>query len=183
MATKLASVLGLVLPAAVLAYPFCFLLGDVMTEVYGLPTAKKVVWLAFFANALVVLWTALGIYMPYPSFWGGQTHYAYILGFVPRIVLGSFLAYLVGENINVWVMEKLKSVTGKQLWVRTIGSSAVGQIFDTLIFISIAFFGTMPTSVFITMIITQYLFKLACEAFIGTPLAYPLVRWARSDAD
>jgi len=181
MATKMVTFLGLILPAAVIAYPFNFLLGDVLTEVYGFKTAKKVVWLAFFANALVVIWTYIGIYMPYPVFWTGQTHYAFIFGLVPRIVLGSFIAYLVGENINVWVMEKLKAYTGNKLWIRTIGSSAVGQILDTMIFITIAFYGTMPNTVLITMIITQYLFKVACEAFLGTPLAYAVVKWAKDE--
>ena len=181
MATKMVTFAWLILPAAVLAYPFVFLLGDVLTEVYGLKSAKKVVWLAFFANALVVIWTWIGIYMPYPVFWQGQAHYAFIFGFVPRIVLGSFLAYLVGENINVWIMEKLKVTTGNKLWIRTIGSSAVGQVLDTVIFITFAFYGTMPNPVLITMIFTQYVFKLCCEAFLGTPLAYAVVKWARKE--
>lgn len=179
MATKLVTFLGLILPAAVIAYPFNFLMGDVLTEVYGFKTARKVVWLAFLANAMIVLWTVIGIYMPYPVFWTGQEHYSFIFGFVPRIVLGSFIAYLIGENINVWIMDKLKGITGNQLWIRTIGSSAVGQILDTLIFITIAFYGTMPNSALITMVVTQYFFKVACEALVGTPLAYAVVKWAK----
>lgn len=181
MATKLVTFVGLVLPAGAIAYPFNFLLGDIITEVYGLNTAKKVVWLAFFANAMILVWTWIGIYMPYPVFWSGQAHYAFIFGFVPRVVLGSFCAYLIGENINVWLMDRLKPFTGNKLWIRTIGSSAVGQIFDTVIFITIAFAGMIPTVTLVTMIVTQYLFKLGCEAFLGTPLTYMVVRWAKED--
>lgn len=112
MATKLTSVRGWVLPSAVIIYPFTFLLGDVMTEIWGFKVARKIVWLGFGANAVVVLTTTIGVYLPYPEFWHGQAHYAFIFGFMPRVVLGSFLGYLAGEMTNVWAMDAIKKATG-----------------------------------------------------------------------
>jgi uncharacterized integral membrane protein (TIGR00697 family) len=120
--------------------------------------------------------------MPYPSYWQGQEAYAFIFGAIPRITLGSFVGYIFGELSNSFTLEYIKKFTGqKLLFVRTIGSSVVGQILDTFFFFGIAFYGTMPNSALITMMFTQYFFKLACEALGGTPLAYALIKWARKD--
>lgn len=180
MATKMVILWGMVLPAAVIAYPLTFMCGDVLTEVWGFKMTKKIIWLGFFMNALLTIWVYIGIYMPYPSFWTGQEHYQFIFGLVPRIVIGSFVGYIFGELSNSWSFDIIKKITNKKfLFVRTIGSSVIGQVFDTIFFFGIAFYGTVPNNVLITMMITQYLFKVACEAFVGTPLAYGLVKWAR----
>lgn len=182
MATKMVTFWGLVLPAAVIAYPFCFMLGDVLTEVWGYKNAKKVIWMGFFANFLLVIWTNIGVYMPFPSFWQGQDHYQFIFNAVPRITLASFAGYIFGELSNSWSLEFIRKFTGeKLLFVRTIGSSVVGQVLDTVFFFVIAFYGTMPNDVLISMMIAQYLFKVACEALGGTPLAYLLIKWAKDD--
>ncbi|ADG81812.1 queuosine precursor transporter [Thermincola potens] len=182
MATKLVTFWGMVLPAAVIAYPLCFMTGDVLTEVWGYKTAKKVIWLGFFANFLLVVWTNIGVYMPYPDFWQGQEHYKFIFNAVPRITLASFAGYIFGELTNSWSLEFIKKFTGERfLFIRTIGSSVIGQVLDTLFFFTIGFYGTVPNKVLITMIVTQYLFKVACEALGGTPLAYMLVKWAKKD--
>lgn len=182
MATKLVNIWGMILPAAVIAYPLCFMTGDVLTEVWGFQTAKKVIWLGFGANFLLVIWTNLGIYLPHPDFWQGQEHYSFIFGAVPRITLASFVGYIFGELSNSWSMEFIKKYTGsKYLFVRTIGSSVIGQVLDTVLFFAIAFYGTMPNDVLVTMMVTQYFFKVACEALTGTPLAYWLVGWARKE--
>lgn len=182
MATKLTSIFGMILPAAVIAYPFCFMAGDVLTEVWGYKKAKQVIWLGFAMNALLVIWTNIGIYMPYPNFWEGQEAYAAIFGAIPRITIGSFVGYIFGELSNSYALEKIKHYTGeKYLFIRTIGSSIIGQILDTIFFFSIAFYGTMPNEALIIMMLTQYLFKLLCEAIGGTPLAYMLIKWAKED--
>jgi len=182
MATKLISIFGMILPAAVLAYPLCFMTGDVLTEIWGYKTAKKVIWLGFFLNALLVIWTNAGIYLPYPEFWTGQEAYKFIFGAVPRITLGSFVGYIFGELSNSFTLEYIKKFTGSKLmFIRTIGSSVVGQILDTIFFFTIAFYGTMPNDALITMMITQYFFKVICEALGGTPLAYILIGWARKE--
>lgn len=182
LATKMISVLGIVLPAAVICYPFCFMVGDVLTEVWGFKIATKVIWLGFFMNLLLIIFTNIAIPLTYPEFWKGQEHFQFIFGAIPRIVLASFIGYLVGELSNSWLLELIKKITnGKWLFIRTIGSSMVGQIFDTVLFITIAFYGTIPNEVLITMVIAQYIFKVLCEALAGTPLAYGLVRWVKHE--
>lgn len=182
MATKLIMVCGLVLPAAVIVYPFCFMCGDVLTEVWGFKNAKKIIWLGFLMNLLLIICTNIGIYLPYPDFWQGQENYKFIFGAIPRITIASFIGYIFGELINSYSLEWIKKFTGqKLLFIRTIGSSIIGQIFDTGLFITIAFYGTMPNNILITMIVTQYFVKVGCEALGGTPLAYKMVFWCRNE--
>jgi hypothetical protein len=182
LAAKLITVGLLVLPAAVIIYPFCFMIGDVLTEVWGYHYAKKVIYTGFAANLVMVIFTGLGGLLPPAATWPNQDAYMAIFGMVPRIVLASFIGYLFGELINSWSLEKIKEWTGmKLLFVRTIGSSVVGQIFDTGIFITVAFFGVVPNNILITMLISQYLVKVLIEAVAGTPLAYLLVNWARNE--
>jgi len=180
MATKLIMVCGLILPAAVIVYPFCFMCGDVLTEIWGFKNAKKIIWLGFLMNLLLIICTNIGIYLPYPDFWQGQENYKFIFGAIPRITIASFIGYIFGELINSYSLEWIKKFTGQKfLFVRTIGSSIIGQIFDTGLFITIAFYGTMPNAVLITMIIAQYFVKIGCETLGGTPLAYGLINWCR----
>lgn len=182
MATKMVIFWGMILPAAVIVYPFCFMCGDVLTEIWGYKTTRKVIWLGFAMNFLLVIWTYIGVYLPYPSFWQGQEAYGFIFNAIPRITLASFIGYIFGELSNSWSLEWIKKITGqKLLFVRTIGSSIIGQMLDTIFFFTIAFYGTVPNNVLITMMITQYLFKVCCEALGGTPLAYGLVHWVRKE--
>ena len=182
LATKLTGLNAITLPAAVLIYPFCFMLGDVLTEVWGYKIARKVIWLGFAAQLAVIFFTFIGIYLPVAEHWHNQSAYEAIFFMTPRILLGSFLGYLAGELCNSWIMDKMKNLdkSGKQpLWVRTISSSAAGQVFDTALFITIAFYGVIPLSSLAIMIVAQYVFKLLCEALLGTPLAYLLIKWAK----
>ena len=184
LAAKLITVWSLVLPAAVIIYPFCFMVGDVLTEVWGYNYAKKVIYFGFMANLAMVVFTSLGGLLPPAPGWANQDAYMAIFGAVPRIVLASFVGYLFGELLNSWSLEKIKSFTGvRLLFVRTIGSSIIGQLFDSGIFITIAFWGLVPQHVLLTMIASQYLVKVVIEAIAGTPLAYLLVGWARSEKD
>jgi uncharacterized integral membrane protein (TIGR00697 family) len=182
LATKLIQVGTIVLPAAVIIYPFCFMIGDVLTEVWGYRFAKKVIYAGFLANFCLVCFTYLGQLLPPAPYWANQKAYEAIFGMVPRIVVGSFSAYLIGEILNSWSLEKIKTVTGvKLLFIRTIGSSVIGQLFDTCIFITIAFYGIVPNKVLIGMLLAQYITKVLIEALGGTPLAYLLVSWARNE--
>lgn len=182
LASKLFSIGAIVLPAAVIIYPFCFMTGDVLTEVWGYRYAKKVIYTGFAANLALIIFTYLGGLLPPAASWKNQAAYMAIFGMVPRIAIASFIAYLFGELLNSWSLEKIKSWTGaKLLFVRTIGSSVVGQIFDTGIFITIAFYGLVSHKVLIIMLISQYLVKISIEAIVGTPLAYLLVSWAKRD--
>ncbi len=175
IAVKLIVVSGRVLPAAIIVFPLSYIIGDVLTEVYGYRQARRVIWLGFLANLFVVVAIWLGGLLPAASFWDGQEAYARILGLVPRIMASSFLAYLLGEFANAYILAKIKiAMEGRLLWVRTIASTIVGQGIDSGVFITLAFVGTIPTSVLIELIITQWLVKTAYEA-AATPLTYVTV--------
>jgi len=179
IAVKLISVFGLVLPAAIIIFPASYILGDVLTEVYGYCQARRVIWLGFFCNLIVVVAIFLGQIIPAASFWEGQAAYERILGSTPRILVASFCAYLIGEFSNSFVLAKMKIATnGKHLWSRTIGSTLVGQGLDSLVFISLAFVGTIPTGALLTAIITQWLAKSAYEAAV-TPVTYIVVSFLK----
>jgi len=184
IAVKLISVWTLVLPAAVILFPIAYIIGDVLTEVYGFARARQVIWTGFFCNLIAVLaiWLA-GRLVP-PPFWTlgvfdspqtAQQAYDAILGFAPRLLLASFLAYLVGEFLNSFVLAKLKVRTeGRYMWVRTIASTIVGQGADSLVFITIAFWGVFPAFALGQAILSQWLFKVAFET-LATPFTYWVV--------
>jgi len=180
IAVKLITVFGLVVPAAVIVFPISYILGDVLTEVYGYRQARSVIWLGFACNLILVIAVWLGGILPAASFWDGQAAYARILGYTPRILAASFLAYLVGEFSNSFVLATLKIATnGRHLWTRTIGSTLVGQGLDSMVFITLAFVGTIPFSGLVSAIITQWLVKTAYEAAV-TPLTYKAVNFLKS---
>ncbi len=175
IAVKFILLLGFLVPAGIIIFPLSYLFGDVLTEVYGYTATRRVIWLGFFCNLLAVLAFALGGIAPAAPFWHDQAAYNTILGYAPRLLLGSFVAYLVGEFTNSFVLAKLKIATrGRWLWTRTIGSTLVGEGLDTLIFILIAFWGTLPASMMLQAILTQWIFKVAYEV-IATPFTYWVV--------
>jgi len=179
IAVKLITVFGLVLPAAVIVFPISYILGDVLTEVYGYRQARSVIWLGFACNLILVIAVWLGGILPAASFWDGQSAYARILGYTPRILVASFLGYLVGEFSNSFVLAKLKIATnGRHLWTRTIGSTLVGQGLDSMVFITFAFAGNIPFSGLLSVIIAQWLAKTAYEAAV-TPLTYKAVNFLK----
>jgi uncharacterized integral membrane protein (TIGR00697 family) len=175
IAVKLVIVAGLLLPAAVIIFPVSYIVGDVLTEVYGYSKARRVIWLGFLANLIVVAAIWLAGLLPAAGFWDGQDAWSRILGMAPRILAASFLAYLVGEFANAYVLAKMKIATeGRFLWARTIGSTLVGQGVDSAIFIVIAFAGVIPTGALVTAVVTQWLVKSGYEA-LATPLTYLVV--------
>ena len=174
-AVKLIGVLGLVLPAAVVVFPISYICGDVLTEVYGYRAARRVIWLGFLCNLLAVAAIYLGGILPAAPFWQDQEAYEVILGYTPRLLGASFLAYLVGEFANSYVLARMKVATdGRWLWSRTIGSTLVGQGLDSLVFILLAFAGTIPLRAMISAIVGQWLVKSAYEV-LATPLTYAVV--------
>jgi len=179
IAVKLISIFGLVVPAAIIIFPISYILGDVLTEVYGYRQARRVIWLGFFCNLILVVAIWLGQLLPAASFWDGQTAYERILGYTPRILAASFLAYLLGEFSNSFVLAKMKIATnGRWLWTRTIGSTLVGQALDSLVFITLAFVGTIPLAALVSAILTQWLGKSMYEAAV-TPLTYKVVNFLK----
>jgi uncharacterized integral membrane protein (TIGR00697 family) len=178
-AVKLISVSGFVLPAGIVIFPISYIFGDILTEVYGYRQARRVIWLGFLCNLLVVVAIWVGLVLPPASFWNGQAAYERILGYTPRLLLASFLAYLVGEFANAFVMAKMKIATqGRWLWTRTIGSTLIGEGLDSLVFMTISFVGEIPTAMLASAIVTQWLAKSAYEA-AATPLTYVAVRFLK----
>ncbi len=180
IATKLITVGGAVLPAAIVIFPLSYVLGDVLTEVWGYGAARRVIWLGFGCNTVMVAAIWVGGTIPAAPFWKGQSAYAEILGQTPRILAASFLAYLAGEFANAFVLAKLKIATsGRWLWMRTVGSTLVGQALDTVVFVTLAFHGAVPGGVLIWMIVAQWTAKVVYEA-AATPLTYVAVGYLKS---
>jgi uncharacterized integral membrane protein (TIGR00697 family) len=180
IAAKLIVVGGLVLPVAIIIFPLSYLLADVLTEVWGYAAARRVIWLGFICNALMVGAIWVGGEIPPAPFWRGQDAWVTVLGQTPRILAASFAAYLLGEFANAFVLAKLKVFTaGRLLWVRTIGSTVVGQGLDSAVFISLAFGGLVPTPALASMVVGQWGFKVLYEA-AATPLTYAVVRWLKA---
>lgn len=180
IAAKLVVVGGLTLTAGIVIFPISYVLGDVLTEVWGYAATRRVIWLGFACNALLVLAIWLGGELPPAPFWRGQGAYQEILGHAPRILAASFVAYLVGEFANAFVLAKLKIATqGRWLWTRTIGSTVVGQALDSVVFVTLAFAGVAPAGALMGIVAAQWFVKVAYEA-IATPLTYAAVGWLKS---
>ena len=178
MAVKVIGLFGLFyFDAGTITFPFAYMLGDVLTEIWGYRTARKVIWMTFLCNIIMVICTQVGVWLPSPDYLDATANaYNTIFTYVPRIVLGSLAGFLFGELSNAWLMERIKAKTkGRFLWVRTIGSSIVGYLFDTLPFVLIAFAGVLTTRDILLMIAVQYFMKLAIEVLFGTPMAYAVI--------
>jgi uncharacterized integral membrane protein (TIGR00697 family) len=177
IAVKVISLKPFILPAAIFVFPISYIFGDVLTEVYGYRTARRVIWLGFACNLIFVFFAWVGQQLPSAGFWQGQAAYASILGFAPRLLAASFCGYLVGEFANSFVLARMKIITqGRWLWSRTIGSTIVGQGLDTSLFITLAYIGTgadVPV-----MILHHWSAKVIIEA-ICTPATYAIVNWLK----
>lgn len=179
IAGRLITIMGLTLPAAVILFPLNYIFGDILTEVYGFKKARLVIWIGFACNILMAGVFALTVALPSPSFWDVEKAYATVLGMTPRIVFASLLAYFIGEWSNAAVLSRMKILTGgRWLWTRTIGSTIVGEGLDTVIFITLVFWGNVPGSVLMQMIMVQYLWKLGYEVAV-TPITYAVVGWIK----
>lgn len=161
--------------AGVLFFPLSYVFGDVLTEVYGYARARKVIWVGFVGVFFASIMSFVIVKLPPAPGWVGQEAYALIFGQVPRIVFASLIAFFVGEMINAYVMAKMKLLTrGKYLWTRTIGSTVVGQGFDSLIFYPVAFYGIWENNILLTVMVSNFLIKVLWEALL-TPVTYKLV--------
>jgi uncharacterized integral membrane protein (TIGR00697 family) len=164
--------------AGTLLFPVSYIFGDILTEVYGYQRSRRVIWTGFFALAMTALVFWLVGAMPGEATWqgyAGDAAYQSILGGMSTggIVLASLAGYWLGEFFNSFVLAKMKILTkGRWLWSRTIGSTLIGELVDSLVFISVAsIFGVFPWSLFVTLVFTNYLFKVAIEALF-TPVTY-----------
>ncbi len=167
-----------VLPVSSFTYPITFLITDTIAELYGRKATTRIVWIGFGCSILMLAMIYFGKIIPGADFWvadGGQDHYDFILGSVPRIVAGSMVAYLISQNFDVFAFHFWKARTGgKHLWFRNNASTMMSQGIDTALFITIAFAGTVPGSVLATMLIGQYFVKVSLAA-LDTPLVYALI--------
>lgn len=174
IAVKIVEVDGRVFDAGTLLFPLTYLIGDILTEVYGYGRDRIVIWIGFTANLIAVGAIQVAIHLPAADFWArNQAAYTTVLGTTWRLFLGSLAAYLVGEFTNSYVLAKLKIATrGRFLWVRTISSTVVGEGLDSAIFSTIAFAGTgVPLG---NQIVTIWVIKVAWEA-AATPITYAVV--------
>lgn len=163
--------------AGILFFPLGYVLGDVMTEVYGFARARRVVWTGFAASVFAAGMAFVVVSLPPSPDWAGQSALAEVFGQVPRIFLASILAFWAGEMANAFVMARMKVWTqGKHLWTRTIGSTVVGQGVDSLIFYPLAFLGVWETKLVVAVLFTNYLLKVLWEVIL-TPVTYRVVAY------
>ena len=178
MAAKMTTVAGISFPAGVFAVPICFLVTDVINEVWGKKEAGYTVKLGFAASVAFTLFTMLAVWLPAADFWPLQGEFATILAAVPRFTIGGLTAFLFSQNTDLWIFDRLKALhKGKHLWIRNNVSTITAQLLDSLIFIVIAFYGTMPVAALFTMVFSQWLVKLVL-ATLDTPFVYWGVKWA-----
>lgn len=174
-ASKLATVGGVTFGAGILFFPLSYVIGDVLTEVYGYARARRVIWTGFAALIFMAMMSWVVVAMPPADGWDGQAAYESVFGNAWRIVLASVTAFWAGEFVNSYVLARMKLWTeGKHLWSRTIGSTIFGQAFDSLLFYPIAFLGIWSTQQVLTVMITNWLMKVAWEAAL-TPVTYIVV--------
>lgn len=160
-------------------FPVSYIFNDILTEVYGYARSRRAIWAGFAGLFLLsaTLW-AVGSLPPAPG-WEGQPAYAATLMYAPRIALASMVAYFAGEFSNSAILSRLKIATrGRWLWTRTIGSTVVGELVDSAIFVTAAFAGTLPAGLLYSMIVSNYLFKTVYEA-AATPLTYAVTGWLK----
>lgn len=172
LAAKTFTLGSIVLPTAVIIFPLVYIINDVLAEVYGYEETRKVVWLGFAVNAIAVLAYTVAIALPAPEYSTDMAaSFAMVLGSTWRMLLASFAAYLVGSLINAKVMVLMKGRSENKLMLRCVASTAVGEGVDALLFITIAFYGTMPLSTLAVMIASQAAFKTIYEV-----ISYPVTR-------
>jgi len=163
-------------------FPLAYIFGDILTEVYGYKASRRVIYVGFFCLALASL--TFQMLLAIPPVAGEEARaeaFAIILGLTPRIFLGSLVGYFFGEFANSYVLAKLKVATkGKMLWLRTIGSTLVGQAVDTTLFLTVAFLGELPNELVWQLLIANYIFKVGIEV-ICTPLTYRAVAWFKRE--
>jgi uncharacterized integral membrane protein (TIGR00697 family) len=176
---KVASVAGFNFDGGTILFPISYIFGDILTEVYGYKKSRRIIWLGFACLVMMALTLAVVQYLPAAKDWPNQGAYEAVLGFVPRLVLASLIAYWAGEFTNSYVLAKMKIRTsGRHLWSRTIGSTVVGEGVDSLVFSLVAFYGTMPLPALLNLMGTIYVFKVLFEA-LATPITYKVINFLK----
>jgi uncharacterized integral membrane protein (TIGR00697 family) len=187
LAGKIVSVAGLTFSAAVIVFPLSYLFGDILTEVYGYASARRVVWAGFAAQLVWIASYTIAAALPPAPFWPHQAAFEAVLGATPRLALAGMAAYLVGEFANAYVLAKLKvRLAGRNLAARLVASTVLGQAIDTALFVTIAFAGTFAAADLVRIGLSAWVLKVLWE-ILALPLSLPLIRWLKSregeDAD
>ena len=178
-AAKLSTVGGFTFGAGILFFPLGYVLGDVLTEVYGYARARRCVWAGFGAMLFMALMSWVVVKLPPAEGWPDQKAYESVFGSTWRIVFASLTAFWAGEFANSFVLAKMKLLTqGRYLWTRTIGSTIVGQGVDSIFFYPLAFYGVWTNGQVLTVMVTNWAMKVAWEAVL-TPVTYAVVGWLK----
>ena len=165
--------------AGILFFPISYVIGDILTEVYGYARARRCIWAGFGALLFMAFMAWVVVALPPADTWRGQAAYEQVFGQVPRIVLASIVAFWAGEFVNAYVLARMKIWTrGRHLWSRTIGSTLVGQGVDSLIFYPLAFYGVWDNETLLIVLATQWVLKVGWEAVL-TPVTYAVVGWLK----
>jgi queuosine precursor transporter len=167
--------------AGILFFPVSYVIGDVLTEVYGYARARRVIWAGFAATLFMAVMAWVVVALPPAPDWTNQAAYETVFGQVPRIVFASMCAFWAGEFVNSYVLARMKVWSGgRHLWMRTIGSTIAGQGVDSLIFYPLAFWGAAgwTTDLVVTVLFTQWALKVGWEALL-TPVTYAVVGWLK----
>lgn len=178
-ATKVIAFGPILTDGGAILFPLAYIFGDILTEVYGYRYARRAIWTGFVVMLLAVFAFTVVRYMPPAAEYHDQAAFEAVLGFFPRIVVASLVAYLFGEFINSFILAKLKIKTkGKALWLRLIGSTFVGELVDTTIFAFIAFGGIILGWDMVIYILVGWLFKTGVEVVL-LPVTYPVIAWLK----
>ncbi|MDT9598556.1 queuosine precursor transporter [Sphingosinicella rhizophila] len=165
--------------AGILFFPISYVLGDVLTEVYGYARARRCIWAGFGALIFMAFMAWVVVALPPADSWQGQAAYEQVFGQVPRIVGASIIAFWAGEFANSYVLARMKMWTkGRHLWTRTIGSTCVGQGVDSLLFYPLAFYGIWDNGTLLVVLATQFALKVGWEVLL-TPFTYAVVGWLK----
>jgi uncharacterized integral membrane protein (TIGR00697 family) len=176
VAVKLITLFGFTFTGAIALFPFAYIFGDILTEVYGYSASRKIIWSGFIALIFMSLMYYVVQILPAAGYWPNQGAYESILGIVPRVVVASIIGYFAGEFANSFTLSKLKIFTnGKYLWTRTVGSTVVGQAVDTIFFVVILFYGELPAEAIFTIVVSSYIFKVLVE-IVFTPFTYVIIK-------
>lgn len=182
---KMVMIMGVSFSAVLIVFPISYIIGDVLTEVYGYGADRRMIWTGFLCNALAVITIEIAVSLPPAPFYYGQPAYAAVLGQSPRLLVASFIAYLVGGFLNGFILAKMKIYAqGEKLWQRTIGSTLVSQAADTIIFNVVAFAGMwFAPQVFAwsqigVIALTEWSIKCGFE-ILATPVTYAVVRFLK----
>jgi len=180
-ATKLFHVGDLIFDGGAVLFPLTYVLGDVLAEVYGIKKARRVIVIGFVMSIIASLTFYIVQLLPPAPDYEHQEAFEAVLGFLPRIVAASLVAYLIGQLLNAFVLTLMKKKWGAdRLWVRLLGSSVVGEAADTIIFCTIAFFGILVGADFWNYVVVGFVFKIAVE-IVFMPVTYRVIAWVKGD--